>query len=147
MADDTRLILVVEDEPGTATLQRRRLERAGFRVEVAEDVDAAIAILGRLDVYLVVMDYRLGTTTGLDLNRRIKTAGFDVPVIIVSAALSDEAVIEAMRAGVRDVLVKNLDYLDQLPDAVRGVLRQAAAVQIGRASCRERVWISVGAGA
>ena len=128
MADETRLILVVEDEPGTATLQRRRLERAGFRVEVAEDVDAAIAILGRIDVDLVVMDYRLGTTTGLDLNRRIKTAGFEVPVIIVSAALSDEAVIEAMRAGVRDVLVKNLDYLDQLPDAVRGVLSQAAAV-------------------
>ena len=127
MADETRLILVVEDEPGTATLQRRRLERAGFRVEVAEDVDAAIAILGRLDVDLVVMDYRLGTTTGLDLNRRIKTAGFEIPVIIVSAALSDEAVIEAMRAGVRDVLVKNLDYLDQLPDAVRGVLSQAAA--------------------
>ena len=128
MADDTGLILVVEDEPGTATLQRRRLERAGFRVEVAQDVDGAITILGQLDVDLVVMDYRLGTTTGLDLNRRIKTAGFDVPVIIVSAALSDEAVIEAMRAGVRDVLVKNLDYLDQLPDAVRGVLRQAAAV-------------------
>jgi PAS domain S-box-containing protein len=127
MRDETRLILVVEDDPGTATLQRRRLERAGFTVEVAEDVDAAIGVLGRLDVDLVVIDYRLGTTTGLDLNRRIKTAGFDVPVIIVSAALSDEAVIEAMRAGVRDVLVKNLDYLDQLPDAVRGVLNQAAA--------------------
>jgi PAS domain S-box-containing protein len=132
MADDTRLILVVEDEPGTAMLQRRRLERAGFKVEVAEDVDAAIDILGRLDVDLVVIDYRLGTTTGLDLNRRIKTAGFEVPVIIVSAALSDDAVIEAMRSGVRDVLVKNLDYLDQLPEAVRGVLKQAAAVQDGR---------------
>lgn len=128
MGAETRLILVVEDEPGTATLQRRRLERAGYRVEVAEDVDVAIDILGRLKVDLVLIDYRLGTTTGLDLNRRIKASGFEVPVIIVSASLSDEAVIEAMRAGVRDVLVKNLDYLDHLPDAVRGVLNQAAAV-------------------
>jgi len=128
MDADARLILVVEDESGTAVLQRRRLERAGFRVEVAADVDGAMATLARHSVALVVMDYRLGTTTGLDLNRRVKAAGFDVPVIIVSGAMDDATIIEAMRAGVKDVVVKNLDYLDYLPEAVRGVLRQAAAV-------------------
>ena len=128
MGPDARLILIVEDEPGTAILQRRRLERAGFRVEVAADVDAAMDALARRSLDLVVMDYRLGTTTGLDLNRRMKAAGFDVPVIIVSGAIDDATVIEAMRAGVRDVIVKGSDYLDYLPDAVRGVLDQAAAV-------------------
>lgn len=128
MAAASRLILVVEDEPGTATLQRRRLERAGFRVAVAGDVDAAMYVLARQPVDLVVMDYRLGTTTGLDLNRRVKAAGLDVPVIIVSGSIDDASIIEAMRAGVKDVLVKNTDYLDRLPEAVRGVLEQAATV-------------------
>jgi PAS domain S-box-containing protein len=128
MAAESRLILVVEDEPGTATLQRRRLERAGFRVAVAGDVDAAMYVLAREAVDLVVMDYRLGTSTGLDLNRRVKAAGLDVPVIIVSGSIDDASIIEAMRAGVKDVLVKGSDYLDRLPAAVHGVLEQAARV-------------------
>ena len=128
MAVEGPLILVVEDDPGTATLQRRRLERAGFRVSVASDVDRAIEILMRQSVALIVMDYRLGQTTGLDLNRRIKAAGFEVPVIIVSGAIDEPTVIEAIRTGVKDVVVKGIDYLDYLPDAVRGVLNQAAAV-------------------
>ena len=128
MPADPRLILVVEDDPGTATLQRRRLERAGFRVRLAADVDAAMDALAFQAVDLVVLDYRLGSTTGLDLNRRLKAAGFDVPVILVSGAIDDAAVIEAMRAGVKDIVVKNVGYLDYLPDAVRGVLRQSAAL-------------------
>ena len=119
-------ILIVEDEAGTAMLQRRRLERAGFAVEVAADVDAALAVLTRGAIHLVVLDYRLGATTGLDLNRRMKTAGFDVPVILVSGSMQESTVIEAMRSGIKDILVKNLDYLDQLPETVRGVLRQSA---------------------
>ena len=83
MAPDPRkAILVIEDDPGVATLQRRRLERAGFRVEVGTDVDAAMIRLSEGGIELVLMDYRLGSTTGLDLHRRMKAAGFDVPVII-----------------------------------------------------------------
>jgi PAS domain S-box-containing protein len=132
MADESRaLILVVEDDPGVATLQRRRLERSDFRVEVASDVPAAIAALQRGGVDLVVMDYRLGTTTGLDLHRQMKAAGYDVPVIMVTASTDDAMVIEAMRAGIRDFVVKTTDYLDYLPDAARGILKQAVAVPEG----------------
>ena len=126
--DDARLILVVEDDPGVATLQRRRLERAGYRVVSASDVPAAMNALGREPFDLVLLDYRLGSTTGLDLHRRMKASGFDVPVILISASMEDALVIEAIRAGVRDVVVKSPDYLDYLPDAVRAVLDQAAAV-------------------
>ena len=129
MAEELRpLILVVEDDPAAAILQRRRLERAAFRVEVAAGVDAALSRLDHGGFGLVVMDYRLGGTTGLDLHRRMKASGFDVPVIMLSGAMDDAIVIEAIRAGIRDVLVKNTDYLDHLPEAVRGVLRQTAAV-------------------
>jgi PAS domain S-box-containing protein len=123
-----RLILVVEDDPGVATLQRRRLERASFHVVVATDVPAAMNALERQPIDLVLLDYRLGSTTGLDLHRRMKASGFDVPVILISAGMEDAMVIEAIRAGVRDVVVKGPDYLDYLPDAVRAVLDQAAAV-------------------
>jgi PAS domain S-box-containing protein len=127
MADVPRtLILVVEDDPGAAILQQRRLERAGFGVAIAADVETALARLETGGVGLVVIDYRLGSTTGLDLHRRMKAAGHDLPVIMISGAMNDAIVIDAIRAGIRDILVKNTDYLDHLPDAVRDVLRQAA---------------------
>ena len=126
--DPQRLILVVEDDAGVATLQRRRLERAAFRVIVASDVASGMAALEQQRVDLVLLDYRLGSTTGLDLHRRMKAAGFDVPVILVSASMEDAMVIEAIRAGVRDVVVKSPDYLDYLSDAIRAVLDQAAAL-------------------
>ncbi|MGE0449310.1 MAG: response regulator [Vicinamibacterales bacterium] len=128
MPGESSLILIVEDEPGTAMLQRKRLERAGFRVDVASDVADAMHKLGGGAIDLVLMDYRLGSTTGLDLSRRMKASGYDVPVIIVSGSLDDATVVQAMRAGIKDVVVKNLGYLDSLPDTVRGVLRQASAV-------------------
>ena len=128
MADETRpLILVVEDDVGSATLQRRRLERADFRVDVAADVRTAMDALARGGIALVVMDYRLGSTTGLDLHRQMKASGFDVPVIMVTGSSDDAMVIEAMRAGIRDFVVKTTDYLDYLPDAARGILNQAVA--------------------
>ncbi len=98
------LVLIVEDDPGVATLQRRRLERNGFRVKVAADVDTAMRALAEGAVQVVVLDYRLGTTTGLDLHRRMQASGFTIPVILVSGAADDALVAEAMRAGVRVVL-------------------------------------------
>jgi PAS domain S-box-containing protein len=121
------LILIVEDDPGISLLQRRRLERAGFRAETAATVEAALATLEAGGVSLVVLDYRLGETTGLDLHRRMKASGIDTPVILVSSAVEDAVVLEAMRAGIRDIVVKTPDYLEYLPEAVRGVLTQAVS--------------------
>jgi PAS domain S-box-containing protein len=122
------LVLIVEDDPGIAILERRRLERAGFLVAVANDLEGAMTVLSRGGVSVVLLDYRLGETTGLDLHRRMRASGIEVPVILISAAMEDAAVIEALRAGIRDVIVKTHDYLDILPDTVRGVLAQGAAV-------------------
>src|SRR5688500_12712371 len=129
MSTDARsLVLIVEDDPGVAILQRRRLERAGFAVAVANDLDGALAALDRGAVSIVLIDYRLGETTGLDLHRRMKASGHAVPVILVSGAMEHATLLEALRAGVRDVIVKTNDYLDSLPDTVRGVLAQGIAL-------------------
>lgn len=122
------LILVVEDDAGAAVLQRRHLERAGYRVAVASNFVEAEHVLAGGDVKLLLMDYRLGNASGLEVHRRLKAAGFDVPVIMVSGAVTDETVIEAMRSGVRDVVVKDVEYLHYLPEAVREVVKQAASV-------------------
>ena len=127
MSTDRPRVLVVEDDPGIGVLQRRRLERAGFDVETAANIDAALEILSATPIAVVILDYRLGDATGLDLHRRMRAGGIDVPVILVSGSMSDATIVDALRAGVRDVVVKTADYLDYLPDAVRGVLSHTAA--------------------
>jgi PAS domain S-box-containing protein len=127
MSTEPSSVLIVEDDPGIAILQRRRLQRAGFQVTVTSDLDGALAALSAGGINIVLLDYRLGETTGLDLHRRMKANGIEVPVILVSGAMEDAAVVEALRAGIRDVVVKTTDYLDSLPDTVRSVLAQGSA--------------------
>ena len=61
-------ILVVEDDPGIATLERRRLERAGYATVTAATAEAALARVAAGGIDLVVLDYSLpGGITGLGL--------------------------------------------------------------------------------
>ncbi|MBN9519738.1 response regulator [bacterium] len=120
-------ILVVEDDPGIAALERARLEEAGYRVVVAPDADDALLVVSRGGVDLVLLDYRLPRgVDGLDLYARIKAIGFDLPVILVTGASDEGTVIRAFRVGVRDFVTKSIEYLDYLPEAVGRVLRQVA---------------------
>src|SRR5437660_107337 len=52
-------VLIVEDDPGIAELERLRLEEAGYQVRVAGTAAAALALLGGGPVDLILLDYRL----------------------------------------------------------------------------------------
>jgi PAS domain S-box-containing protein len=118
-------VLVVEDDPGIAELERERLEEVGYRTVLAATADEAIAALRAHPIDLILLDYRLpGGVDGLDFYARVKAAGFDVPVILVTGFSSEATVIQALRVGVRDFVTKSVEYLDYLPDAVARVLRQ-----------------------
>src|ERR1700761_1295954 len=121
-------ILIVEDDPGIARLERRALLRAGFAAESAEDPDRAAALLADGDLDLVVLDYQLTPlVTGLDLFRRLRADQPELAAILVTGFADQGKVIEALRAGVRDVVPKVGEYLDYLPHAVERVLKAVRA--------------------
>jgi PAS domain S-box-containing protein len=117
-------VLVLEDEPTVALLERRRLERAGFRVELAAPAADALEILARQPIALIVLDYNLPDANGLELHQALKSAGREIPVIIVTGCERESTIIQALRAGVRDFVTKTQEYLDYLPEAVERVLKQ-----------------------
>ncbi|MBP3960846.1 response regulator [Gemmata sp. G18] len=118
-------VLVVEDDPGIAELERSRLEEAGYSVVLAATADEALVEVGKGAIDLVLLDYRLpGGTDGLDFYARVKAAGYDLPVILVTGFSNEATVIQALRVGVRDFVTKSLEYLDYLPEAVARILRQ-----------------------
>ncbi|MBW3541290.1 MAG: response regulator [Planctomycetes bacterium] len=125
VAANLKSVLVVEDDPGVASLQARRLERAGYHVLTAGTVAEALAHVHQCPVQLIVMDFRLpGGVTGLDLHAQLRAAGFEIPVIIVTGFSDESTAIRSLRAGVRDFVSKSVAYLDYLPEAVERVLNE-----------------------
>lgn len=126
MTSDTHAtVLIVEDDPGIAELERGRLEEAGYRSVVALTAEDALRALGGGEIDLILLDYRLPDgVNGLDFYARMKEAGYDVPVILVTGFSNEATVIQALRVGVRDFVTKSIEYLDYLPDAVGRVLQQ-----------------------
>lgn len=126
-------ILVLDDDEGLLNLCQRSLTRAGHDVVCASDrAEAERLILStpkpQGGFSLVVVDYQLrGPLTGLDFFRELTARG-NAPAAILVTGFSDEGrVLEALRAGVRDVVRKTEDFLETLPVTVDRVLRQVIA--------------------
>ncbi|MBN3806324.1 response regulator [Paraburkholderia sp. Ac-20336] len=130
-------VLVVDDDEGILRLARKSLERAGCRVAICAGIEAARDRLANGAPDLLVLDYQLsGPETGLDFFRRLRAEGVRIPAILVTGFTDESRVIEALRAGVSDVVPKSGDYLDYLPEAVERVLSQ---VRLQRAS--DEAWL------
>jgi signal transduction histidine kinase len=133
-------VLILEDDAGVARLQQRRLERAGFVVVCAATPDETLQLIRQGEIDLLVLDNRLsGAEDGLAFYKRLKAAGHDLPVILVTGYSDDATIIQALRAGVRDYVFKSVEYLDYLPEAVRRVLDQERTRQELR-SMTQQLW-------
>src|SRR5262245_23515340 len=118
-------LLIVEDDLGLARLQQRRLERAGYTVLTSASAEEAAQRADPGNIDLLILDQRLpGGVSGLELYRQLKTGGVDVPAILVTGLREDELLLQALRAGVRDFVLKTPEYLDYLLPAVERVLKQ-----------------------
>ena len=106
-------VLVVDDDEGILRLARKSLQRAGCRVALCSDVESARERIAAGEPDLLVLDYQLnGPETGLDFFRRLRAEGVRSPAILVTGFTDESRVIEALRAGVSDVVPKSGDYLD-----------------------------------
>ena len=127
-------VLVVEDSEDDASLMIRSLQRGGFepqheRVESAAAMEAA---LKRQKWDAVISDFNMPDFTGLDALKIVRSTGLDVPFILISGAIGEEAAVQAMKAGASDYVLKaNLARLApvlerELKEAgARAALRQA----------------------
>src|SRR5262249_31584155 len=118
-------ILLVEDDPGVARLERLRLERAGYEVATADTAEEGLNRIAEVGIDLIVLDQILSRgQSGLEFFRRVKAAGYDVPAILVTGMQEGGLLVEALRAGVRDFVPKTADFLNHLEPIVARVLDQ-----------------------
>ena len=136
-----RSILILEDDDGIAQLERRRLERAGYRVQVAATPASAREILGSGGIDLLILDYLLNNAfNGLEFYQSLREGAIAVPSILVTG-FSDEAMLaQAIRIGIRDFLPKTTDFLDFLVPTVERVLKQVdVEIQLDEAQTQKKI--------
>lgn len=111
-------ILIIDDDAAFRDLLKGVFEQAGHTVVVAEDADSGFARLRDGAVGLIVMDQRLpGGETGARLLRRVHELERDIPVIVVSGYLNDDAIREFIRVGVEGIFLKPLNIFSLLKRA------------------------------
>ncbi|HEX4343914.1 MAG TPA: PAS domain-containing protein, partial [Verrucomicrobiae bacterium] len=117
-------ILIVEDSADDATLLVHKLQAFGFepnwkRVDTLKDY---VAHLNK-DVQLIFSDYSLPQFSAPHALKQLHESSFDIPFLIISGTIGEEQVVESLKAGATDYLLKN--RLDRLPVVVERALREA----------------------
>jgi DNA-binding response OmpR family regulator len=101
-------ILCVDGEPPARGLLQSVLLQLGHEPVLAPDMSAALALLERLRVDLVIADCTLADAVGLDLLDELRRRGWKIPVIAVTRTPSIDHAILSMQSGAVDYLVKPL---------------------------------------
>jgi len=105
--------LVIDDNRYARSFVKTALQSFGLRtIHEAGDGPAALDLLGREPVHLVIVAHDLSPMSGIDFTRRLRSGDSvgctDVAVIIISTESSRETVLEAINSGVTEFLVKPL---------------------------------------
>jgi DNA-binding response OmpR family regulator len=98
-------IAVVEDEATIATSLAKRLHAEGYRVEVAHDGPAGVALVERLRPDLVILDLMLPGMDGLEVCRRIQQ-GRHIPVLMLTARDDENDLLVGLGVGADDYVTK-----------------------------------------
>jgi two-component system alkaline phosphatase synthesis response regulator PhoP len=117
-------ILVVDDEANIVELARMYLEKEGFRVAVARDGAAALALARDRPPSLMVLDLMLPEVDGWEVCRRIR-AKSDLPILMLTARDDDVDKIVGLELGADDYLTKPFNPRD-LVARIKAILRRAS---------------------
>jgi two-component system, OmpR family, response regulator MprA len=120
-------ILVVDDERAVRESLRRALELEGYEIELASDGSEALSTLQDEEPQLdaVILDVLMPGVDGLEVCRRLRSAGNRVPVLMLTARDEVENRVAGLDAGADDYVTKPF-ALEELLARVRALLRRTS---------------------
>lgn len=118
-------ILVVDDEPALLDVMAPLLRSRGYEVTTASNATAAIDVVRRQAIDLIVLDLGLPDIDGIEVCRRIRQDS-GVPVVVLSVREGETDKVEALDAGADDYVTKPFSA-EELLARVRAALRRGDA--------------------
>ena len=116
-------VLIVEDEEKTRQSVAEGLQLEGWRATTAEDGTSAIELLERQSFDLLVLDWMLPGSTGLEVLRRARERGLNVPVLMLTVRDSIADRVTGLEGGADDYLTKPFAFAELLARS-RALLRR-----------------------
>ena len=98
-------VLLAEDDPAISEPLARALRREGYDVDVHEDGQSALDA-AQMSPDLVVLDLGLPRLDGLEVCRRLRSAGVSVPVLVLTARADEVDTVVGLDAGADDYVTK-----------------------------------------
>ena len=115
--------LVVDDSSSMRKILVSCLSMAGIpEADQAADGDEAVAACEAEEYGLVLMDWNMPKMLGIDAVKQIRASGKTVPIIMVTTETEKNRVIEALKAGANNYIIKPFK-----PDAIRSKIEATLA--------------------
>lgn len=121
--DQTKTVLVVDDDVSIVELMRDFLENDGFRVESANHAEEALVVLAHTPVDCLILDVMMPGPSGFELCRQIRADHNEVPILFLSARDDDVHKIRGLGLGGDDYIVKSASPAEVVA-RVKAVLRR-----------------------
>jgi DNA-binding response OmpR family regulator len=99
-------VLVVDDDPPVRRMLERVLRAEGFDVQVAADGGSALAAVERMPPDVILLDVAMPGVDGLYVARRLRAAGVDAAILMLTARDAVPDRVAGLDAGADDYLVK-----------------------------------------
>jgi DNA-binding response OmpR family regulator len=119
-------VLLVDDDPGIRRTIGEGLELEGFRVVPASGGRAALAAVEAVGPAVVLLDLTMPDLDGLEVLRRLREQGDDVPVCVLSARDEVDDRVRGLQAGADDYVVKPF-ALEEVTARLQALLRRRPA--------------------
>jgi len=117
----------VDDEPAIREMIAFALQRQGFIVSLASDAHEALLSISSKRPDIILLDWMMPGVTGLELTRRLRRDSLteDIPIIMLTAKVSEDDKVAGLEAGTDDYVIKPFSPRELLA-RIRAVLRRTS---------------------
>lgn len=121
-------VLVVDDEPAIREMIAFALQRQGMDVQLACDAHEALLAINNKRPDIILLDWMMPGVSGLELTRRLRRDNLtqDIPIIMLTAKVSEDDKVSGLEAGTDDYVVKPFSPRELLA-RIKAVLRRSTA--------------------
>ncbi|MDY7031652.1 MAG: response regulator [Thermodesulfobacteriota bacterium] len=123
-------LLLIDDNPDDRALVTRELEKE-FKIQVKEIIDAELFAdtLKESNFDIVITDYQLRWSNGLEVLGKIKACRPDCPVIMFTASGNEEIAVKAMKNGLDDYVIKSPKHFKRLLTSIKAAIKEFQRLQ------------------
>lgn len=107
-------VLIAEDESQIANSLKKNLLAEGYEATVASNGSATLDLLASHSYDIVLLDWRMPKISGLEVCKKVRSSGNNIPIILLTALSDISNKIEALNVGADDYITKPFSFEEVL---------------------------------